>query len=47
MTELERILALVQDLENDLVSDGVISDEGYFTDKFEEIKELLFKESIK
>lgn len=47
MSELEKILALVEELELFLVAEGVISDEGYYSDKIGEIKEMLYNESTK
>jgi hypothetical protein len=47
MSELEKILALVEELELFLVVEGVISDEGYYSDKIGEIKEMLYNESKK
>jgi hypothetical protein len=47
MNELEKILVLVQELENDLVADDLIDDSGFYSSQFERIKTLLYKESIK
>lgn len=47
MSELEKILELVEELELEMVEEGVISDEGYYVDKIGEIKEMLHNESIK
>lgn len=47
MSDLKIILALVEELELEMVEEGVISDEGYYTDKIGEIKEILHNESIK
>jgi hypothetical protein len=47
MSELEKILALVEELELEMVEEGVISDEGYYSDKIGEIKEMLYNESTK
>jgi len=42
MKDLENILQLVQDLELEMVEDGVIEDDGIYTDRFEVIKRLLY-----
>lgn len=47
MSELEKILELVEELELEMVEEGVISDEGYYADKIEKIKEMLYNESKK
>lgn len=47
MSNLEKILALVEELELEMVEEGVISDEGYYSDKVGEIKNMLYNESIK
>ena len=47
MSELEKILELVEELELEMVEEGVISDEGYYSDKIGEIKEMLRNESTK
>jgi hypothetical protein len=44
---LEEILLMVQELELELVEDDMIEEGGYYTDRFEDIKKLLYKESIK
>jgi hypothetical protein len=47
MKELEKILALVQSIENDLVEEGRIEEPSYYTSQFEQIKEILYKEATK
>lgn len=47
MKELENILMLVQDLELDMIENGFMSDDCIYTDKFEIIKSLLYKEATK
>jgi hypothetical protein len=47
MNNLEEILELVQHIENSLVSDDLIPDDGYYHNVFEEIKEGLYKEMVK
>ena len=47
MSELERILDLVELLELRMVENGVIDDEGVYSDHFEDIKSLLYNESTK
>jgi hypothetical protein len=40
---LQNLLSKVEDLELELVEEGVISDEGYYSDKISEIKETIYK----
>ena len=44
MSELERILDLVELLELTMVENDVISDEGVYSDHFADIKSLLYNE---
>lgn len=47
MSELEKILELVEELELEMVEEGVISDEGYYSNKLGMVKMMLYKESKK
>lgn len=47
MSELEKILTLVEELELEMVEEGVISDEGYYSNKLGMVKMMLYKESKK
>ena len=47
MSELEKILALVEELELEMVEEGVYLGEGYYANKIGEIKEMLYNESAK
>jgi REP element-mobilizing transposase RayT len=40
---LQNLLSKVENLELELVEEGVISDEGYYSDKIGEIKETIYK----
>jgi REP element-mobilizing transposase RayT len=40
---LQNLLSKVEDLELELIEEGVISDEGYYSDKIGEIKETIYK----
>ena len=40
---LQNLLSKIEDLELELVEEGVISDEGYYSDKIGEIKETIYK----
>jgi uncharacterized protein YfkK (UPF0435 family) len=41
--ELELLLIKLENLELELVEDGVISDEGYYSDKIGEMKEDIYE----
>jgi uncharacterized protein YfkK (UPF0435 family) len=41
--ELELLLIKLENLELELVGDGVISDEGYYSDKIGELKENIYE----
>jgi hypothetical protein len=47
MSELEKILSLVEQLELELVEEGKIEEGEYESRLIEEIKEMLYNESIK
>jgi len=47
MSELEKILALVEQLELELVEEGKIEEGEYESRLIEEIKMMLYNESIK
>jgi hypothetical protein len=47
MSELEKILALVEQLELELVEEGKIEEGEYESRLIGEIKEMLYNESIK
>lgn len=47
MSELEKILELVEELELEMVEEGVISDEGHYSQKFETIKVRVYAEMRK
>lgn len=47
MSELEKILSLVEQLELELVEEGKIEDGDYESRLIGEIKEMLYNESIK
>lgn len=46
MSELEKILGLVESLEVLMVEEGVIRDGDNYSERLEEIKERLYKRSL-
>jgi hypothetical protein len=47
MSELEKVLSLVEQLELELVEEGKIEEGEYESRLIEQIKEMLYNESIK
>ena len=47
MSELEKVLSLIEQLELELVEEGKIEEGEYESRLIEQIKEMLYNESIK
>ncbi len=41
---VDRILYLFEDLKDEMIEEGIISDDGYYSSKFDAIRELLLEQ---